>query len=232
MTETLFVIAIAVTIAVAVARLALWSAEPQTRLLTVVLVSLAAGATFVDPHWRDETDDLVRTPGFAGMVADVVLLLAVCLMCAYVARLWDVDWLGRLALLVAVAGVITLIVIYTLSERSGTHRGYAGELSHPATIFGILISLAASTVSLALLVTVVMARPVTRTQFWFGGVALACLTVSLTRFAATIAPAEFADLYRSVQLPGDAVAMLCAAAAGAANLRRKQRSGALPHPET
>ncbi|WP_067816913.1 hypothetical protein [Nocardia inohanensis] len=229
MTEVLFAIAIAVTVTVALARLTLWSSAPQTRLLTVVLLLLATGAAFVDPRWRDEADAFVRTPGFAGMVADVVLLVAVCLMCAYVARIWDLGWLRRLGLAVAVTGVIALIVTYTFSELSGTHRGYTGELSHPATIFGILISLTAGAVSTALLVTAVLARPVTRTQFWFGGVAVAWLTVCLARLAATIDPDRFADLYWSVRFPGDIAAMLCAAAAGAANLRRKRHSGTLPH---
>ncbi|MGW4122961.1 hypothetical protein [Nocardia sp. NPDC004711] len=221
--ERVFAIALAITAAVALARLALWCDAPRTRPITVVLSLLAIGAIFIEPQWRDGVDSVSVTRGLAGLVSDVVLLVAVCLLCAHVARVWDNEWLHRAALVIAVAGGLVLVVVHAIAQHAGARRGYTGQLSGPATVYGIVLSVLLIAVNVAPLITVALARPVTRGQFWFAASALTWIGLAGLRGAATADPEGFADAFWQLRLPLDTLVLLAGAGLGLSDLRGTRR---------
>ncbi|MEU6583238.1 hypothetical protein [Nocardia sp. NPDC046763] len=226
--ESVFAIAIAITAAVALARLALWCDAPRTRPITVALSLLAIGAIFIEPQWHDGVDSFFVTRGLAGLVSDVVLLVAVCLLCAHVARVWDNEWLNRAALVIAVVGGLALVVVHAIAVHAGAQRGYTGQLSGPATVYGILLSVLLIAVNVAPLITVALARPVTRIQFWFAASALTWVVIAGLGGAAAVDPEHFADILWQLRLPLDTLALLTGSAVGLSNLWRRRRAGAAP----
>ncbi|MGV9834000.1 hypothetical protein ACWDUL_07335 [Nocardia niigatensis] len=213
--ESVFAIAIAITAGVALARLTLWCVAPRTRLITVVLTLLAIGAIGVEPQWR------------TGVVSDVVLLAAACLLCAHVARVWDNDWLQGASLVVAVAGGLALLIVYALAERVSSQRGYTGQLSGPATVYGIVLSVLLIAVNVPMLLTVVLARPVASSQFWFAASALTWVVFAGLRLAATADPERFAETFWELRLPLDTLVLLTGSGLGLSNLRRERRIAAV-----
>ncbi|MFI6041190.1 hypothetical protein ACIA8C_06120 [Nocardia sp. NPDC051321] len=227
MTDGLFGLAIVVTALTALARLSVWRTAPQTRLLTVILALLAAAAVFAHDRLSDALDAHFDDPGWSGMGYDVLLLTAVCLLCAYLARIWGHPRLARGAALAAPVLAALLIITYALAEHHGEHRHYIGEeLSPTATVHGLLVSSALLLANLVMAVTVAAARPPTRTQLWFGVAALAGLVVATLRLSATIDPGRFSDAFWDLRYPLDTVVLLAVSAAGIDNLLRKRRSQA------
>ncbi|MGW0248422.1 hypothetical protein ACWDYH_17500 [Nocardia goodfellowii] len=225
MTNALFGIVVAITALAALARLSLWRAAPQTRLLTAVLALLAASAAFVHPGLSDNLDAYFDDPGWSGMGYDVLLLTAVCLECAYIAHIWGFTRLAEIAQLAAPILAAVLAITYALAEHSGQHRHYIGEgLSRTATVHGLIVSSALLLANLVMGATVLSARPWTRTQVWFGVSALAGLTVALLRISATVDPGRFADVFWNLRYPLESVVLLAVSAAGIDNLIRKRRS--------
>ncbi|MGW4530829.1 hypothetical protein ACWEOI_07755 [Nocardia sp. NPDC004340] len=223
--EIVFAAAIAVTAAVALVRLTLWCAAPRTRLLTVAAALLALGAILIEPRCRDNVDSFVATGGFAGIIADVLLLAAACLLCAYVARVWDNEWLHRAALTIALAGGLVLIVVYAIAEYAGSHRGHTGDVNSLATVYGLLLSLLMIAVNASVLITVALARPVARVQLWFAASASSWIVLAVLRGAATADPGRYADLFWQWRIPLDTLVLLTGSAIGLSNLRSKRRTG-------
>ncbi|PXX69251.1 hypothetical protein DFR70_102940 [Nocardia tenerifensis] len=227
MTDALFGFAIVVAALTAVARLSVWRTAPQTRLLTAVLALLAASAAFAQTQISDRLDAYFDDPGWSGIGYDVLLLTAVCLLCAYLAQIWGHTRLARAAELAAPALAALLTITYALAEHNGQHRHYIGEeLSSTATVHGLLVSGALLLANVVMAATVVAARPPTRTQLWFGLAALAGLIVATLRISAIIDPGRFSDAFWDLRYPLDTVVLLAVSAAGIDNLLRKRRSKA------
>ncbi|WP_378730656.1 hypothetical protein [Nocardia brasiliensis] len=225
MTDALFGIAVAVTALTALARLSLWRSAPQTRLLTAVLGLLAASAAFAQNQVSDALDAFFDDPGWSGMGYDVLLLTAVCLLCAYLAQIWGHPRLARIAELAALVLAALLAITYALAEHTGQHRHYIGEeLSPTATVHGLIVSSTLLLADVVMAVTVIVARPLARTQLWFGLAALAGLIVATLRIVATIDPGRFSDAFWDLRYPLDTIFLLAVSAAGIDNLLRKRRS--------
>ncbi|GAA5099662.1 hypothetical protein [Nocardia iowensis] len=225
MSDALFGLAIAVTALTALARLSIWRTAPQTRLLTAILALLAVSGAFAQNQISDALDAHFDDPGWSGMGYDVLLLTAVCLLCAYLARIWGHPGLAMVAALAAPVLAALLIITYALAEHAGEHRHYIGEeLSPTATVHSLLVSSALLLADLVMAATVLAARPPTRTQLWFGLAALAGLAVAILRISATIDPGRFSDAFWDLRFPLDTVVLLAVSAAGIDNLLRKRRS--------
>ncbi|PXX69256.1 hypothetical protein DFR70_102945 [Nocardia tenerifensis] len=224
MAENFLAAALVVITAVTLARTSLWRSEPQTRLLTVVLALFAVSGAATHPWVRDAVDTHLRLPGWVGMADDVVLLTAVCLMCAYLARIWGFDTVARIAVAAAPALALSLAVAYTLTTDSDRRHHYIGELSGPATVSGLIVSIGLLIATLAMFATVLVARPLSLTHLWFGVAAAAGLALAALRAAATIDPGRFADPYWSVRYTLATLFLLAVSAAGITNLRNKRRS--------
>ncbi|MFI6041193.1 hypothetical protein ACIA8C_06135 [Nocardia sp. NPDC051321] len=227
MAENLLAAALVVTIAVTLARISVWQSEPKTHLLTVVLALFAVSGTATHPWVRETVDANRHLPGWSGIVDDVVLLTAVCLMCAYLARVWGFTAVARVAACAAPVLAAALALAYVFAEHSGRHRHYIGqELSRPATVYGLIVSFGLLVVTLVMAVTVLVARPASLTQLWFGIAAAAGLVLACLRTCATIDPGRFADPFWSSRYALATVFLLAISAAGVTNLRGKGRSRA------
>lgn len=224
MAENLLAAVLVVTIAVTVARTSVWRSEPKTRLLTVVLALFAVSGTATHPWVRHAVDTYLELPGWTGIIDDVVLLTAVCLMCAYLARAWGFTTVARTAVCAAPILAASLALAYAVAEHSGRHRHYIGELSRPATVYGLIVSVGLLVVTLVMFVTVLVARPPSLTQLWFGIAAAAGIVLAGLRTCATIDPGRFADPFWSSRCSLWTVFLFSVSAAGVTNLRGKRRS--------
>ncbi|WP_433562756.1 hypothetical protein ACQP1O_35755 [Nocardia sp. CA-151230] len=131
------------------------------------------------------------------------------------------------ALVIAVAGGLVLVIIHATAVHAGEQRGYTGRLSGPATVYGILLSILLIAVNVAPLITVALARPVTRSQFWFAASALSWIMLAGLRGAATADPDGFAETFWQLRLPLDTLVLLAGAGLGLSDLRRKRGVGAV-----